>query len=341
MIKYTLDLSHVTPMSRIQIEHLAHLAGEFSSRILFEYKNREINGKSMLGLLSLGMTGHQSVTLTVDGEDEETAAAEIRKVLETGILPPRTAADARQLMQQVKRRFADILNENLVGIYLYGSLAAGCFLWDRSDIDFLVVIRRPLPVEKKIALAEALYSRKDEAPSRGFECSVILEKYCRHMPYPIPFELHIAHAYRDDYERDPQGYCERMHGEDPDLTSHILALHAYGETLLGPDISRLFDQVSRQDALSAMRYDVNDAADHLHEKPCYYVLNLCRTMAYFRENVTLSKQAGGEWAMRHMAAKHQQVIQAALNAYAMGRDMYYDRGQAEDFCADALEEISR
>ena len=69
MIKQTLDLSGVTPFNRTQIEHLVHIAGEFTSRIIFEHRNRTINGKSMLGILSLGMTEHEPVTLIVDGEE--------------------------------------------------------------------------------------------------------------------------------------------------------------------------------------------------------------------------------------------------------------------------------
>ena len=57
MIKYTLNLEHVTPLSRMQVEHLAQLAGSFFSRVILEHKNRTINGKSMLGLLSMGRTG--------------------------------------------------------------------------------------------------------------------------------------------------------------------------------------------------------------------------------------------------------------------------------------------
>ena len=41
-----------------------------------------------------------------------------------------------------------------------------------------------------------------------------------------------------------------------------------------------------------------------------------------------------------MASAHQRVIQAALNAYETGLGMFYDEGQAEDFCYEALEEMS-
>ena len=340
MIKQTLDLSGVTPLNRTQIEHLVHIAGGFNSRIIFEHKSRTINGKSMLGILSMGVTGHDPVTLVVDGADEEEAFEAMKTMLEEGVAPPKDASDAFRLMQIVKDRYAAVLPDNLTGIYLHGSLAANCFQWERGDIDFLVVVRRPLSVEKKIALVETLYALTPDAPPAGFEMSVILEKYCRNIPYPIPFELHYSTRYKRDYERDARGFCSRMHGEDPDLTAHILNLHTHGVAIHGPGVIRVFDQVKREDALRAIRFDVDDAAESLHEQPVYYVLNLCRAVAFCRENKAMSKKEGGEWALTHMSTAHQQVIQAALNAYETGLGMFYDEGQAEDFCFEALEEIN-
>ena len=46
---------------------------------------------------------------------------------------------ALALLDTVAGRYEEILGKNLVGIYAHGSLAFGCFSWERSDIDFLVV----------------------------------------------------------------------------------------------------------------------------------------------------------------------------------------------------------
>lgn len=337
MIRQTLNLAGITPLNRAQIEYFVHLAGDFSSRIIFEHRNRTINGKSMLGILSMGATGSDPVVLVVDGEDEELAYEAIRALLDNGVAPPKNETDAMKLMQVIKDRYQAVLEDNLVGIYLHGSLAAGCFRWEHSDIDFLVVVRRPMEEKTKIALVETLYQLSPDAPPKGFEMSVVLEENSRRAVYPLPFELHYSERYRRDYEADPQGFCSRMHGEDPDLTAHILALHAFGTAVHGPGIVREFGQVKREDALRAILYDVQDAQEHLHENPVYFVLNLCRAVAYFQDEAVLNKKQGGEWALKHMSTEHQRVIQAALNAYDSGLDMFYDHGQAEDFCFDALE----
>lgn len=341
MIKYTLDLFGVTPLSRMQIEHLVHLAGKFSSRILLEHKNRTINGKSMLGLLSMGMTGHDPVSLIIDGEDEEIAAQGMKKLLDAGVTPPKDAASADVLVHQLKHTFVNLLGDNLVGIYLHGSLAAGCFQWERSDIDFLIVVRRPLTVEKKIAVVEAIYALREEGPPKGFEMSAVLEDDCRAMPYPLPFDLHYSPMWQTAYEQDARGYCERMHGEDPDLTTHILTIHAFGTVVHGPSVARVFGTVKREDVLLAIREDLSEVGDRIHENPVYYVLTLCRALAFYREQLVLSKKTGGEWALKKLPHAYQGVIQAALNAYQTGRDMFYDESLAEDLCYEVMEELCR
>lgn len=340
MIRKALNLSGVTPMSRKQSERLVNAASQFSSRIEFEHQNRHFNGKSMLGVLCLGVTESDAVFLVVDGPDEQEACEAICSLLAGGVLPPKNYTDAVNLIRFVKERYLYILQDNLVGVYLHGSLASRCFLWERSDIDFLVVVRKRLPVEKKIELVELLYSLGPDAPPEGFEMSVVLEKHCIHLQYPIPFELHYSNAHKRDYERDARGFCTRMHGEDPDLTCHIASLHAYGISLYGPSVPRVFDKPRQEDVLSSIRLDVQDAAEHLHEKPVYYVLNLCRAVAYKREGLFLSKKDGGQWALRHLDSRHQRVIQAALNAYETGLGMSYDEGLAESFCYDTLSEMN-
>lgn len=339
MIKHQLDLSGVTPLSRMQIEHLVHLAGKFASRILLEHKNRTINGKSMLGLLSMGVTGDDPITLIVEGDDEEIAAREMKKLFDAGVTAPKDAANADVLVHRLKHAFVNLLGENLVGIYLHGSLAAGCFQWEISDIDFLIVVKNALTVEKKIAVVEALYALREDAPPKGFEMSVLLEKDCREMAYPMPYDLHYSPRWTKEYEKDARGFCERMNGVDPDLTTHILTVHAFGAVIHGPNAARVFGRVKREDALSAIREDLAQAGETIHENPVYYVLTLCRALAYAREGLVYSKKTGGEWAMANLPHAYQSVIQAALNAYQSGRDMFYDEGLAEDFCYEVMEEL--
>ncbi len=339
MIRCSLNLSKITPLNRLQIERMVRLAGRYSSRVLYEHNNRVINGKSMLGLLSMGVTGMEEVILTVEGEDEAAAAEALRQALEEGLAPPKDMSDADKIVGYIKEKYLEILKENLVGIYLHGSLAADCFQWETSDIDFLVVVNEEPAVEKKIALVESLYAIQKDAPPAGFEMSVLLSKDCKEPEPPMPYVLHYSNMWKESYEKDPRGFCEGMHGSDPDLTTHILSLHAYGEVILGPGVNRVFGSIKKEDAMEAIRSDLADAAEGLDKNPVYVVLTLCRALAYFREDLVLTKKTGGEWALKNLHHRYQGVIQAALNAYNESREMFFDRERAEDLCYDVMEEI--
>ena len=53
--------------------------------------------------------------------------------------------DFSKLMEVISEKYNKLLGKNLVGIYVHGSIAFGCFNWDKSDIDFIVVINEPVP----------------------------------------------------------------------------------------------------------------------------------------------------------------------------------------------------
>ena len=112
MIRCSLNLSKITPLNRLQIERMVRLAGRYSSRVLYEHNNRVINGKSMLGLLSMGVTGMDEVILTVEGEDEEAAAEALRLALEEGVAPPKDMSDADKIVQYIKEKYPEITDQD-------------------------------------------------------------------------------------------------------------------------------------------------------------------------------------------------------------------------------------
>ena len=56
-------------------------ANEFKSGIWVVKEERKVNAKSLLGVLSLGITRGTAITLVADGADEEEAVAELSKLV--------------------------------------------------------------------------------------------------------------------------------------------------------------------------------------------------------------------------------------------------------------------
>lgn len=58
-------------------------ANEFKSSIWVEKEERRVNGKSLLGVLSLGIVGGTSIRIIADGPDEETAVNSLVALVES------------------------------------------------------------------------------------------------------------------------------------------------------------------------------------------------------------------------------------------------------------------
>lgn len=244
----------------------------------------------------------------------------------------------KSLLDAIVRDYQAILGDKLVGVYVHGSIAFGCFRWETSDVDFLAVVNAPLTHEEKVALIGVLLARTPDAPEKGLEMSVVLADVCKNFVYPTPYELHFSNAHLFQYTEDADSYCEILTGNDPDLAGHFAVTCAVGIAWYGLPIDEVFAPVPRDALMNSILLDVEDSRDNLMANPPYFILNLCRTIACKEENRMLSKAGGGEWALAHLPDEYHPVITSALNAYTTGEKMNTDG--AEDFRDYALARLN-
>lgn len=204
----------------------------------------------------------------------------------------------KELLHRIKITYQSILNEKLVGIYIHGSIAFGCFRWDVSDIDFLVVVKEKLNQEEKEALISELLALDNECPPKGFEMSVICQDACGCFQYPTPFELHFSNAHKEFALQDLAQYCRRMQGTDKDLAAHCMVIRKVGITLCGKKISEVFGEVSKEAYIDSICADIQDARTDIIENPVYIILNLCRVLAFKRDGYVLSSRRVENGALR-------------------------------------------
>ncbi len=57
-------------------------AGKFASKIMIAGPKKEVDAKRIMGVMSLGVKCGDTVKLTIEGEDEESAAAAMQAFLE-------------------------------------------------------------------------------------------------------------------------------------------------------------------------------------------------------------------------------------------------------------------
>ncbi len=56
-------------------------ASQFKSEIYVHYHDKRVNGKSIMGMMSLGLARGEEITLSADGPDEESAIQDIEAFL--------------------------------------------------------------------------------------------------------------------------------------------------------------------------------------------------------------------------------------------------------------------
>lgn len=219
------------------------------------------------------------------------------------------------VLNQIEDAYRRILEDALTGIYVHGSIAFGCFCWENSDIDFIVVINKEITHGQKRELIQTLLDLDAQAPQKGLEMSVVLEKYCNPFVYPTPFELHFSNAHRERCRKDLEEYCRTMHGEDKDLAAHFTVIRKAGITLCGKEIFAVFGEVPKEAYLDSIKGDVENAQSDILDDPVYIILNVCRVIAFIEEGLVLSKEQGGKWGMRNLPETFRPMIGKALQSY--------------------------
>lgn len=244
-----------------------------------------------------------------------------------------------EITETFVQKSRDILGENLAGVYLHGSAAMGCFNEKKSDIDLLVVAEKELSDDVKLRYMDMVVGLNDEAPPKGIEMSVVRRAVCRPFVYPTPFELHFSTAHLDWYKANPKDYIEKMKGVDKDLAAHFTITLRRGKCLYGKESPEIFEPVKREFYFDSILNDVADAEDAVKTNPVYVILNLCRVLAYGKEDLILSKREGGEWGLANLPAEYHGLIESALEAYSSDASLVPDDGLAVRFAAYMLERI--
>ncbi len=232
--------------------------------------------------------------------------------------PPVVRAQVEGLLAEIRATLA----EDLIGVYLHGSLVMGCFNPARSDLDLLVITGERMAAETRRILGEMLLQRSN-APC-PVEISFLSREQVAIWRYPTPFDLHYSEGWRTTYQRDLANDAWRSWGtpepHDPDLAAHMTIMNRRGVCLYGPPIAEIFPGIPAADYIDSIMADIAGAHKHIAEQPVYLTLNLCRVYGFLKAGLFLSKDEGGVWALQILPEQHHQVLQMALDAYRGLRD---------------------
>ena len=233
----------------------------------------------------------------------------------------------REQVEHLSAGLADVLEENLVGVYLHGSLALGCYNPRRSDIDLVALTKRRTTEEERRRLAPVLLEFSGSwsaGPPYPIEIHFLGEGDVRPWRYPTPFDLHYSERYREPFEA---GRYELQQTEDHDLAAHVTVLRSAGVVLRGPPPASVFPAVPERDYVDALLRDLRWSREE--GEVLYTVLSPARIWASLAELTVHSKASGGVWARKRLPQEFRPLVDRAL-------DVYRGASEDEDFPADEL-----
>ena len=207
------------------------------------------------------------------------------------------------------------LGDDAVAAYLYGSAVHGGLRHD-SDIDVLVVSRRPTTATEKRALVDRLLpiSGRHAAagPARSIELTVVVQSEVRPWRYPPLLDLQYGDWLRPEFER---GNLPAWPTPSPDLAVLLTIVRGGGLALVGPSPTEMLDPIPRADLDRAMVDAIPDLLADLDSDTRNVILTLARIWATMATGEILPKDAAAEWASVRLPTQHQAVLAHARAIY--------------------------
>jgi len=226
----------------------------------------------------------------------------------------------REQVEGLASGLAEIAGDELVGVYLHGSLALGCFNPEISDVDILAVASRPLELEEKERAVGLLAATSGRPGSVEFHQLALPDL----IPwrYPVPIDFHYGDVWRNDLLADLRATLDRQQGSDADLAAHLHITRASGVVLAGENPQSVLPPVPWEDYVDSLLRDLEWSFESDRPSSVYRVLSPARIWAALATRELHSKETGALWAQERLPGDLRHLVMDALARY---------RGETTDF----------
>lgn len=220
---------------------------------------------------------------------------------------------SHQAVNQVVTYFAqgisEILNENLIGIYLFGSLTYGDFDDESSDIDLVTILKNPASEAETEKIKELHKQIEKNYPkwSKRIENSYT----------PQQMLTSIVPPGARPYYGEGVFYAEAPYGNEWIINLYLL--YKYGITVVGPRFNQIVKPIKVGDVQQACVRDLFKEWEPKLREPewldnphyqAYLVMNLCRILNTVMNATALSKKRSADW-VKQKYQEWKELIQTA------------------------------
>jgi predicted nucleotidyltransferase len=218
-------------------------------------------------------------------------------------------------VEQIVDLVRDALGEDAVGAYPHGSTALDA-LKPHSDIDVLVVSRRPTTSREKRALIDRLLrmsGRGDPSgKARPIELTIVVEPEIRPWRYPPSLDFLYGDWMRAEFDR---GDLTPWKTPNPDLAPVITMVRSANRALFGPPPSEVFDPVPPPDLNRAIVEGIPGLLGDLDADTTNVVLTFARIWTTLATGRISSKDAAADWVLSRLPDEHRPVLSRARAVY--------------------------
>lgn len=210
-----------------------------------------------------------------------------------------------------------IFDDDLLGVYLYGSSVAGGRR-KYSDIDLFVVTKRATTLQEKRNLTSQLlkisgiYMKNAHLP---IELTVVIQSEVNPWHYPACFDFQFGDWLRPLFESGNVTPWDTQ--EMPELALLITQVLLASKTLVGVPPEKLLDQVPYHDFISATFYGLDGLMDELQSDTRNVLLTLARIWCTVETDTIRAKKDAALWAIHRLPFELQPVLDRA-RAICMG-----------------------
>jgi|APCry1669189844_1035258.scaffolds.fasta_scaffold07470_1 streptomycin 3"-adenylyltransferase len=205
----------------------------------------------------------------------------------------------------------EIFEQDLLGVYLYGSSVFGG-LQKYSDIDLLVVVNRSSTLEEKTKLAgqllqiSGIYMKNTKCP---IEMTIVEQVEVNPWRYPPKFDFQYGDWLRELFET---GIIEPWPSKEmPDLALLITQVLLASRTLVGTEPEQLLCKVPYQDFMIATTDALDDLMSELESDTRNVLLALARIWSTVETDAIRSKPIAADWVIRRLPKLYAPVMKRA------------------------------
>lgn len=208
----------------------------------------------------------------------------------------------------------ELLDNMLIGVYLYGSAVMGG-LRVNSDIDILAVTNHGLSEKTRKDLTNRLMQVSGKIGNkhgiRPLEVTVINKNDILPWHFPPKYEFMYGEWLREQFEK---GEISRP-TYDPDLAILLVQVRKNSIILSGPKATEVLEPVPMTDIRRAIKESLPGLIADIKGDERNVILTLARMLLTASTGEISSKDQAAEWAIPQLPNEHAALLDLAKKAY--------------------------